>query len=151
MQYIVQNAGDQQQGKKKQDADSGIYISRKKDASGMKLCRRAKMDIEKAIKWAQSRIEGCLTKESREMYQTCIEALREKAERDRTGGWISVEERLPKEFESVIIQRPGKGKGKVIVEAGCRDFNGWWKVYGTRTKNVTHWQPLPKPPKGAKE
>ena len=47
MRYIVQNAGDQQQGKKKQDADSGIYILRKKDAFGTKLCRRAKMDIEK--------------------------------------------------------------------------------------------------------
>lgn len=23
----------------------------------------------------------------------------------------------------------------------------WWKVYGTRTKAVTHWMPLPDPPK----
>lgn len=30
---------------------------------------------------------------------------------------------------------------------GCLDVNDWWKVYGTRTKAVTHWMPLPEPPK----
>lgn len=55
--------------------------------------------------------------------------------------WISVEERLPDCFEPVIVCRKG---GK--VEQGHRDVNDWWKVYGTRTKHVTHWMPLPKPP-----
>jgi hypothetical protein len=31
------------------------------------------------------------------------------------------------------------------------DVNGWWKVYGTRTKAVTHWMPLPEPPKQEEE
>lgn len=22
----------------------------------------------------------------------------------------------------------------------------WWRVYGTRTKSVTHWMPMPDPP-----
>lgn len=60
--------------------------------------------------------------------------------------WISVKERLPKAFECVIVCRPKKGT--MIVEAGCLDVNDWWKVYGTRTKAVTHWMPLPDPPGG---
>lgn len=56
--------------------------------------------------------------------------------------WIPVTEQLPKNFERVLVCREGG-----IVEQGYRDVNGWWKVYGTRTKRVTHWMPLPEPPK----
>lgn len=62
--------------------------------------------------------------------------------------WISFEERLPELFVPVIVCRKF-GKDERRVEQGCRDVNGWWKVYGTRTKNVTHWMPLPEPPEGA--
>ena len=54
--------------------------------------------------------------------------------------WISVKDRLPDAFCPVIVYRKGH------VERGARDVNGWWKVYGTRTKSVTHWMPLPEPP-----
>ena len=60
--------------------------------------------------------------------------------------WISVKDRLPDSFKPVIVCRE-KAKGEFIVEQGHRDVNGWWKVYGTRTKSVTHWMPLPEPPK----
>ena len=63
-----------------------------------------------------------------------------------TSHWISVNERLPKAFELVIVCRAGAEKGTVKVEHGYLDVNGWWKVYGTRTKHVTHWMPLPEPP-----
>lgn len=59
--------------------------------------------------------------------------------------WIPAEERLPKLFQPVIVCRKGKD-GKPMVEAGSMDHNGWWKVYGTRTKTVTHWMPLPELP-----
>ena len=55
--------------------------------------------------------------------------------------WISVTDKLPKKFEPVIVCRED---GK--VEQGCRDVMDWWKVYGTRTKKVTNWMPLPEPP-----
>lgn len=55
--------------------------------------------------------------------------------------WISVKDALPDAFAPVIVCRSG---GK--VEAGSRGLNGWWNVYGTRTKTVTHWMPLPDPP-----
>ena len=60
--------------------------------------------------------------------------------------WISVQERLPKTFEPVIVCRE-IGGGEVKVEQGHKDVTDWWKVYGTRTKQVTHWMPLPEPPR----
>ena len=56
--------------------------------------------------------------------------------------WISVKDRLPERMQLVIVCRKG---GK--VEQGYRDVGDWWKVYGTRTKYITHWMPLPEPPK----
>lgn len=70
----------------------------------------------------------------------------EQAMAKRTRRWISVEERLPKAFEPVIVCREGKESGSHVVEQGCKDVGDWWKVYGTRTKRVTHWMPLPKQP-----
>ena len=57
--------------------------------------------------------------------------------------WISVKDGLPERMQPVIVCREDKK-----VEQGYRDVNDWWKVYGTRTKRVTHWMPLPEPPKG---
>ena len=62
--------------------------------------------------------------------------------------WISAEDRLPDSFKPVIVCRE-KAKGEFIVEQGHRDVNGWWKVYGTRTKNVSCWMPMPEPPEKA--
>jgi len=59
--------------------------------------------------------------------------------------WIDVRAGLPESFKPVIVCR--KGKDGAIVEQGCKDVGDWWKVYGTRTKNVTHWMPFPPPPK----
>lgn len=60
--------------------------------------------------------------------------------------WVSVEERMPDRFQTVIVCRE-KSKGEYIVEQGFLDVGNWWKVYGTRTKRVTHWMPLPAPPR----
>lgn len=55
--------------------------------------------------------------------------------------WISVEDRLPEYYVPVIVCRKN---GK--VEQGSKNVGDWWNVYGTRTKNVTHWMPMPEPP-----
>lgn len=60
-------------------------------------------------------------------------------------GWISVQDKLPPLGQTVIVYREYAG-GEVKVEQGCRDLDGWWRVYGTRTKRITHWMPLPQPP-----
>lgn len=65
---------------------------------------------------------------------------------EAAAGWISVEDKLPPLGQMVIVYRE-YAWGDVKVEQGCRDLNGWWRVYGTRTKRITHWMPLPQPPK----
>jgi len=56
--------------------------------------------------------------------------------------WVSVKTRLPEETEIVI------------VDGGCAYYRKgeWWTVmeYPVRPIqwNVTHWMPLPQPPKG---
>lgn len=60
--------------------------------------------------------------------------------------WISVKDKLPEKFKPVIVCRED---GK--VEQGYKDVGDWWKVYGTRTKRVTHWMPLPDPPEDVKQ
>lgn len=54
--------------------------------------------------------------------------------------WISVKDKLPELFVDVIVCRRGSA-----VEPGRR-ITDWWKVFGTRVKDVTHWMPMPDPP-----
>lgn len=56
--------------------------------------------------------------------------------------WIPVSDRLPESSQRVIVCREN-GKVEQGVFLGV---NGWWKVYGTNTKAVTHWMPMPVPP-----
>ena len=55
--------------------------------------------------------------------------------------WISVKDWLPKPFESVLVFRDGK------ISIDYNEGNGWF-AYDFNGKRVTHWMPLPKPPKG---
>jgi hypothetical protein len=63
--------------------------------------------------------------------------------------WISVKDRLPEDSQEVIIYSEG---GK--VEAGvyyCKEFG--FDYYDVSIRdiivNVTHWMPLPEPPRDA--
>ena len=55
--------------------------------------------------------------------------------------WIPVTERLPSVGEKVLVI--AIGKGKQYVETDTLLATGEWFDYG----NVTHWMPLPEPPK----
>ena len=53
--------------------------------------------------------------------------------------WISVNDRLPKPFESVLVFRDGK------ISIDYNEGNGWF-AYDFNGKRVTHWMPLPLAP-----
>ena len=57
--------------------------------------------------------------------------------------WIPITDRLPESGQRVIVCR----KDGRVEQGVYLGVNGWWKVYGTNTKSVTHWMPLPEPPK----
>lgn len=114
------------------------------------------MKIEEAIEWMEEAVqettecfEQCspsLQKElvmQKEAFELAITALRSMPETTKPG-WISVKERLPERFEPVLVCR--EKNGSPYVEQGHKDVGEWWKVYGTRTKHITHWMPLPEPP-----
>jgi len=73
--------------------------------------------------------------EIREAYALAIAAL----SRDR---WISVEDRLPEEGEWVLIFGPGY---HVPLEGFL--ISGAWIDDQFERRTVTHWMPLPEPPK----
>lgn len=58
--------------------------------------------------------------------------------------WIQTTERLPKAFEPVIVCRACDGGMRVEQGQLCAD--GWWKVFGTRVKEIAAWRPMPEPP-----
>lgn len=57
--------------------------------------------------------------------------------------WISVEERLPKSGRYLVITK--KGDGMTKVNTATYNDMGWWTY--ANFGEITHWMPLPKPPK----
>lgn len=84
------------------------------------------------------------------------------------GKWIPVTERLPEEHDSIFAKFFGTERwingmfrttsndviACVEYEDGTRDartmrtIDGKWNFKGMGEKKVTHWMPLPEPPKG---
>ena len=60
--------------------------------------------------------------------------------------WIGVDEKHPECYERVLCHRHGKFSviGKAILGTNFCDFIG---EDGRLLLEVTHWQPLPEPPK----
>ena len=58
--------------------------------------------------------------------------------------WIPVSERLPKESGEYIVYC-GEYDGICVLYYEILKTKGKW---GTKWKEITHWMPLPEPPKG---
>ena len=63
--------------------------------------------------------------------------------------WVSVEDRLPEPFVPVLVQMPGEEPFPTVRE-GFISNDGIWQsaMFRREPGDVTHWQPLPQPPKG---
>lgn len=56
--------------------------------------------------------------------------------------WVSVEDRLPEENTTVIVATDNG-----IVFQCLYSYDGW-DLWDDNDVNITHWQPMPQPPKG---
>lgn len=78
------------------------------------------------------------------------ESLREQEERR----WIPVTERFPEEEGWYLVYTTPNREHKSINKAMfCKgyawgNFEPYWRGAGGHWANVTHWMPLPEPPKG---
>lgn len=63
--------------------------------------------------------------------------------------WISVKDRLPKHCQEVIVCCVASDKHEVHAATYSADFE-YFYIFKTSlaVKDVTHWMPLPKKPKG---
>ena len=62
--------------------------------------------------------------------------------------WISVVERLPYIHEDVLIAVKWRG-GEAKIDTSWVDDEGEWQMGSAKPENyeITHWMPLPEPPK----
>ena len=63
--------------------------------------------------------------------------------------WIPVDDRLPEPFVPVLVQMPGEEPLPTVRE-GFISNDGIWQsaMFRREPGEVTHWQPMPQPPKG---
>ena len=58
-------------------------------------------------------------------------------------GWIPVTERLPEEIRMPVLVVDGRD----VIEGYVNAIGEWMDFHGNRLKMVSHWMPLPEPPK----
>lgn len=59
--------------------------------------------------------------------------------------WIPVTERLPKAYERVMVATE---RGDVLMDCISKRYGKWCMEHFDIDTMVTHWMPLPEPPKG---
>lgn len=61
--------------------------------------------------------------------------------------WISVKDRLPEPFVSVLVYMPVEKPLPTVHEGFIKKDGCWWYAgYFDRTPEITHWAEMPEPP-----
>lgn len=92
--------------------------------------------IRLAEKWASGGVCTLTEGEAEEYHKVCLEALMNQPQ------WISVKDKLPKSDTPVLVYC----KDGTVREDAYSDMLGWSLPFCWM---VTHWRPLPEPPKTA--
>jgi hypothetical protein len=75
-----------------------------------------------------------------------MSAMEEYADQFRVNEWIPVSERLPENRKVVLIH--WAYEGRELTTSGSYNHDGQYWQHGNATQmKVTHWMPLPEPPK----
>lgn len=62
--------------------------------------------------------------------------------------WISVKDKLPELFELVLLYIPDDAPFQTVREGFLTPYRMWHAaLYDRDYSAVTHWMPMPKPPK----
>ncbi len=61
------------------------------------------------------------------------------------GEWISVKDRLPENYDSVLVYC--KGNSSIVDVCSYSDSIGFMGIAPYWIELITHWMPLPEPPK----
>ena len=72
---------------------------------------------------------------------------RQDADDSRADGWIPVSERLPEEAMLVLVWTGDGDPGREIAIGFMHKPGSWWTDNYEYEMFVTHWRPLPDPPK----
>ena len=104
------------------------------------------MTIEEAINELQSYADhswGGLN----DAFELAIAALNAQKEQNvKVSEWISVEDRLPDTFESVLGHCPDEYPLQTVHEVYVNGFGQWKSAQVHDNKNITHWMPMPESP-----
>ena len=109
--------------------------------------------LDEAEEWADQKCDelDCETCHADKMKGNCIQQLmvdRLIANGVTVREWISVEDRLPDESGMYIVTA-NDGHAQRVSFVLWQKRNRIWNLTGARSYwKVTHWQPMPQPPKG---
>lgn len=103
---------------------------------------------DKLIDLIQGAVGGCARHWAELIADHLLENGVTFAEDNNVGKWIPVSERLPEPLVSVLVQMPGEKPFPTVREGYIARDGLWYAGYFTREPGeVTHWMPLPEPPK----
>ena len=118
------------------------------------LCRHVDKSCKLAENIADDLISSGVTvqedcKDCAEATQNCIVKLQEQiAELRSAQEWVSVNDRLPEESGMYIVTA-NDGHAQRVSFVQWQKKNRMWNLTGARSYwRVTHWMPMPHPPKG---